>query len=355
VRDSFLLLFLFWALLVPSPSRAQQPPDAPEPAAQVQTAQVQTGQVQTTQVQTGQVPASSFTGLRRYEVGFDTADIRTFCVGQKDCYLPAFSLGIGAAVNLTPHFAFDTSLNVTARSGSAGTDIAGGRTTEALAGMRGELRARRYGYYAKIEPGFVYWGSVINVTGHPTSDKFFFRYDGRTRFVTDIAGGMEYSLTPSIRVRGEIGDLLMRYTTTRWFNDLQPMVGVYVGLGRPIAWNPPVYDAAAAHPFFDAANIVLLTASVLGTTADAITTQRGLGQGRGEADPIARPLVKYGWSGQISLEALETGGEIAGMYGLHRTGHHWVERAVPVCLAITHAIFAYQNASTNRGALAASR
>jgi hypothetical protein len=348
VRISFFLLLLSWALLVCTPSWGRQLPDAPAPAAQVQA-----GQVQADQVQARQVPASYGTGLRRYEVGFDTADIRTFCVGEKDCYLPALSLGLGGAVNLTPHFAFDSGLNVTTGSGTAGTNIAGGRTVEALAGFRGELRARRYGYYLKMEPGFVYWSSAIDVSGHSTSDKFFFHYGGRTRFVTDIAGGMEYSLTPRIRVRAEIGDLLMRYTTTHWLNDLQPMAGVYVGLGKPIAWNPPVYDASAVHPFFDGANIVLLTASALGTTADAITTQRGLAQGRGEADPIARPFVKYGWSGQISLEVLETSAEIAGMYGLHRTGHHWVERAVPVCLAITHAIFAYQNASTNRGALSA--
>jgi hypothetical protein len=73
------------------------------------------------------------------------------------------------------------------------------------------------------------------------------------------------------------------------------------------------------------------------------------GRGRGEGDPIARPLVKYGWSGQISVEGPATGAEIAGLYGLYRTGHHGVERAVPLGLAIAHAVFAYQNAKTGYG------
>ena len=113
-------------------------------------------------------------------------------------------------------------------------------------------------------------------------------------------------------------------------------------------------NPAAAHRFFDPTNIALLTVSVLGMTTDGITTQRGIAQGRGEGDPLARPLVKYGWSGQISIEALEIGVEIAGMYGLHRTGHHWIERAVPLGIALTHAILAYENDSTARGRVLAT-
>jgi hypothetical protein len=78
-------------------------------------------------------------------------------------------------------------------------------------------------------------------------------------------------------------------------------------------------------------------------TADAITTQRFISRGQIEGDPLARPLVKYGWSGQISLEALEAGAEISGMYGLHRIGKHWLERLVPMSISTAHAIFAYGN------------
>jgi hypothetical protein len=135
----------------------------------------------------------------------------------------------------------------------------------------------------------------------------------------------------------------MRYGTHSWTNDLQPTVGVYVELGNTIAWTPPVYDARKTHRFFDKLNVLLITGSVLGMTADGITTQRFIARGGVEGDPIARPLVKYGWSGQISLEAIETGAEIAGMYGLHRIGQHWIERFIPPCIAAAHGVFAYGN------------
>jgi hypothetical protein len=312
------------------PLRAQGLPDAPDLAAPAPAA-----------------PAGA--GLRHYELGFNTADIRTFCVGQKGCFLPAFSVGAAATINWSPHLAFDTSLNVTTGAGSGDTELAGGRTVEVLAGVRGEIRARRYGYYLKAQSGLIYWNSVITQTVYSTPTNFSFLYGGRTRFVTNVGGGMEFLLTPRVHLRGEFTDLLMRYSNSSWLNNLQPAAGVYVGLGKSIDWNPPVYDSRAAHPFFDHPNILLLTVSVLAMSADGITTQRGIASGRGEADPIARPLVKYGWSGQISIEALETGAEIAGMYGLHRAGHHWIERAVPLGIALTHAVLAYSNASTARG------
>lgn len=328
MRNLSVLLFLFCAVSLLRPLRAQRQPYTPAPA----------------------LPATgSYADLPRFELGFSTADIRTFCVGQEYCYLPAFSLGAGATLNWNQRLAFDTNLYVTTGSGNGESNIAGGRTEEFLAGVRGEIRARHYGYCLKAQPGFLRWNKVITNVVYSAPDTFTDVYGGRTRFVTDVGGGVEYSPTPRIHLRGEFADLVMGYSSSRWLNNLQPEAGVYVGLGKPLEWEPAVYYPEAAHPFFDATNIVLLTASELGMTADAITTQRGLARGRGEADPIARPLVKFGWGGQISLEGLETAAEIAGMYGLHRTGHHWVERAVPVCLAITHAIFAYQNAKTGYG------
>ena len=80
-------------------------------------------------------------------------------------------------------------------------------------------------------------------------------------------------------------------------------------------------------------------------TADAITTQRFISHGVQEGDPFARPLVKYGWSGQISAMSLEIAAEAVGMYALHRIGQHRLERILlPACLATTHGIFAHNNA-----------
>jgi hypothetical protein len=329
VRNFFVFSFFFFLVLARLPLRAQRVPAAPA--------------------------APALGGLRQFELGFNAADIRTFCVGQKDCYLPAFSMGAAATMNWRPHFAFDTNIDVTTRAGAGSSDLAGGRALEFLAGVRGEIRARRYGYYLKAQPGLLYWSHAITQTVYSTPASFSFLFGGRTRFVTDLGGGMEVSLTPRVHLRGEFTDLLMRNSNSDWLNNLQPAAGVYVGLGKPIDWNPPVYNAASAHPFFDATNIVLLTVSVLGMTTDGITTQRNITDGRGEGDPLARPLVKYGWSGQISIETLEIGVEIAGIYGLHRIGHHRIERAVPLGIALTHAILAYENDSTARGRIPAAQ
>ena len=283
------------------------------------------------------------TGIRRFEIGGTVADIRTGCIGQPYCWLPSFSVGTAATLNLDRHFAIDANVNVTTGTGSGETNISGGREVEVLSGFRAEIRAKHYGYFVKAQPGFLYWNKVITQVIIPTPTSFSFLYGGRTRFVSDVGGGLEYSPFARIHLRAEIADLVMRFSNTSWYNNLQPTAGVYVGMGKPIAWTPPTYNPKSAHPFFGASNLVLMTGSVLAMTADGITTQRFLAQGMREGDPIARPLVKYGWSGQITLEGLEASGEILCMYGLHRIGHHWIERAIPVSAAIAHGVFAYGN------------
>jgi hypothetical protein len=246
-------------------------------------------------------------------------------------------------MNLNRHFAIDTNLNVTPAASGETTNISGGHATEFLAGARAEIRARRYGFYLKAQPGVFIWSNVIKQVVFPTPSTFTFIDGSQKRFVSDVGAGFEYSPSARVHVRAEVTDLVMRYSSSSWSNNLQPTAGVYFGLGKPIAWTPPVYDARSTHPFFNTTNIVLITGSVLGMTADSITTQRFIERGLQEGDPIARPLVKYGWSGQISLQIIETSAELLGMYALHRIGQHWVERLIPVSLATTHAIFAYNN------------
>jgi hypothetical protein len=282
-------------------------------------------------------------GLRRFEVGGGISDIRTGCIGRKTCYLPSFGLGIGAAMNLNRHFALDANWNMTPSSSSATSNVSGGHASEYLFGLRAELRARHYGYFLEAQPGVFRWDHVITQVVSPNPPQFSFVYGSVSHFVSNIGAGLEYSPTARIHVRAAMSDLVMQYGSSTWLNNLQPTAGVYAELGKSLDWKPPAYDAKKAHRFFDDPNLVLITASVLGMTADSITTQRFLSHGQMEGDPVARPFVKYGWGGQISLEALEASGEVLGMYGLHRIGHHWIERAIPVCVGAAHGVFAYGN------------
>jgi hypothetical protein len=90
--------------------------------------------------------------------------------------------------------------------------------------------------------------------------------------------------------------------------------------------------------------VTLLVGSQLAATADSVATYQFMQRGIREGDPVVRPLVKYGVPGLISLQVVETGLETLGMYGLHRLGHHWIERALPICDGVDHAVFAYNNA-----------
>ena len=281
--------------------------------------------------------------MRRFEIGMQTADLRTGCIGSaQSCPLPSFALGAGGAMNLNQHFSLDANFLITPQSASYITNTFGGHASELLLGARAEVRARHYGFFLKAQPGYFSWSHLITGVADRTPS-----LGERTYFVSNVGAGLEYSPSARIHLRGEVSDLFLHEGGSSWTNNLQPSAGIYYGLGKQIQWKPPVYEAKRAHPFDDTRNLVLLTGSALAMTADAITTQRDLARGDREADPLARPLVKYGWSGEISAMALEIGAEILGMYGLHRIGHHRVERLVPVSLAIVHGIFAYNNANVS--------
>ena len=60
--------------------------------------------------------------------------------------------------------------------------------------------------------------------------------------------------------------------------------------------------------------------------ADGITTQRGLSQGYHEVNPLMRPFVTRGASGEAVGSALGFGAGLGTVYLLHRTHHYKAER-----------------------------
>lgn len=291
------------------------------------------------------------------------------CIGERDCPTPQFGLGAGAALNINQHFAIDSSFNLlpgydNLRSYAYGV-AQGGHASEFLVGARAEVRAKRYGFFADAKPGLLSWSEVPTaVTVTPGTggsyDTESWDYGRRTFFATEFGGGLEYSPSARVHVRVDMGDLLVRYydgvksdwagitsiecsPCRPWANNLQTTAGVYFGVGKPIAWTPPNLDAPPPHRFFDRTNLALLGVSLLGQTADAITTQRFISHGVSEEDPLARPFVKFGWSGQIGLAVINNGAEITGMYGLHRMHQHRIERIVPLAIAAASGVMAYRN------------
>lgn len=309
--------------------------------------------------------------LRRFEIGGLVTDMRLGgCFGLPGCTTPQFGLGAGASFNLNQHFSLDSSFaflpgNDNSHLYSSNGAGQGGHVFEFLGGPRAEVRARRYAFFAEAKPGFVSWSQVlVGETLTPVGNSIYTATSDlarRTFFATEIGGGMEYTPHSRLRLRVDMGDLMVHYNDSvrivspevaytfcgppcsPWTSNLQTTAGVYYSLGKPIEWTPPDLNARPAHRFFNTANLTLMSVSFLGQAADAITTQRFISHGIDEGNPFARPFVKYGWSGQIGLAVLTNGAEIAGMYGLHKMHQHWIERVVPLSIAAASAVSAYRN------------
>lgn len=291
------------------------------------------------------------------------------CDGGRDCTTPQFGLGVGASLNLNQHLAIDSSYTILLRYDNLRRGLLstpqGGRASEFLTGPRAEMRTKRYGVFVDSKLGFLSWSSVLTgitfTPAPPPYDYYFsFDYGRRTFFATKLGGGVEYSPKPRVHVRMDMGDLLVRFNDnfkyifpretnscgsgcTYWANNLQMTAGVYFGLGKPMDWTPPPVETSTKHDFFDKSDVAAFSASLLGQAADAITTQRFLSHGVPEGDPLTRPLVKHGWSGQIGLAVLVNGAEISGMYWMHRLHHHRIEHILPLPMAAASGVMAYRN------------
>ena len=84
---------------------------------------------------------------------------------------------------------------------------------------------------------------------------------------------------------------------------------------------------APSHSFFDHGNDVRLGFIAGLIASDGITTQHILNADHGrEMNPLVRPLVIHGASGQAGASILGYGFSIGGAYLFHRAGHHRLER-----------------------------
>jgi hypothetical protein len=277
--------------------------------------------------------------LPRFEAGLEFAEIHTECTGHPNCQFPQFALGAGGSINLSHHFAIDADFNATPSSSHAADNFTGGRQTQFLAGLRAEVRSSKYGYFLRLQPGFVRWSGVITGMNAP----FQFTYGARSTRATNIGGGFEYSPNTRTHIRFNASDIILATGSCCGENTFQSSVSVYGAFGKPLHWTRTGYDPNDAHRFFDKRNLVLLTGNLLAITADSITTQRNRSRGIEEGDPLAAPFANQGWAGQVSLDVLEMAGQSVIIYGFHRMHHHVLERLVPIGNATAHGVYAFQN------------
>lgn len=82
----------------------------------------------------------------------------------------------------------------------------------------------------------------------------------------------------------------------------------------------------APQPFLTVENKVNFSILAGLVAADAITTQRGLNQGLREVNPIMRPFVTRGATGEAAGSTLGFGAGVGVVYLLHRSHHYKAER-----------------------------
>jgi hypothetical protein len=249
-------------------------------------------------------------------------------------------------------------------------DSGGGRMSVALGGVRARVSGNRFGFFAKARPGVVSWSRAfrgVNVT--KISDVAYYTepVNGRrTDFAIDLGGGFEFYPNPRVALRTEFGNTLIRsihlVDDPGFHNNLQLSTGVFLRTGNPVPRESRKAEEET-HRFFDKTNIALHTLALSGIAADGIQTQRTISNWCSsdvyansrtgcrawyEPDPLVRPLVKYGWSGQLALTGITAGSELFLSHQMHRTGHHRLERIVPIAVAVAGGYMAYHWTKVHR-------
>ncbi len=208
--------------------------------------------------------------------------------------------------------------------------------------MRAGVRARRYELFLEAQPGVLHWSRSVGTESFTPPNTFNVTYAPVDRFVSAVGAGIEVSPADRVHIRAFVSDLVEKQNAA-WKNNFQPNIGVYFGVGKMRDWQPPLYQSEKVHRFFDAKYFALLVGDQLADTADSVTTFQFMHHGIREGNPVDRPLVNYGLPGLISLQVIEVGLLTVSMYGLHRVGHHGIERSVPFCVGADHAVAAYNN------------
>ena len=88
-------------------------------------------------------------------------------------------------------------------------------------------------------------------------------------------------------------------------------------------------EAPSQHRFFDGKNRFLFSTVAMFSGADFAVTHMNLANGGRELNPMVRPFT--GSTGALAVNfAGQTAGVMAVSYLLHKSGHHRLERIVPV-------------------------
>ncbi len=171
--------------------------------------------------------------LPRWEIGghYSMLNIRTNRVGCGGCRATDLGFGAHFGYNISSWVGLDSEIDFFPDPAQGATNLDGGRITQGLFGVKAGVRTQRWGFFAKVRPGFVSFGRAI-VGVSPTPPPFSLIFGRITHYATDVGGIVEYRLSPHVALRFDLGDIIVRYgaqpgiTPTEYINNLQLGTGI---------------------------------------------------------------------------------------------------------------------------------
>jgi hypothetical protein len=150
---------------------------------------------------------------------------------------------------------------------------------------------------------------------------------GADLFWTSFSSGMNLPGEPLSRLTLPAGSALLEAPKAE-LAKLEPAAPAYTYREQK---KPAL--AGETHRFFDRRNAWLAVATVGVQTMDAVSTRYTLDHyiNVKEGSPVARPFENAGWPGTLAFHyGINAGGTLLFQYMAHRSGHHRLERWLPV-------------------------
>ncbi|HEY1472406.1 MAG TPA: hypothetical protein VGF61_25440 [Candidatus Acidoferrum sp.] len=162
-------------------------------------------------------PRGGTEGVRhqRFELGAQFNSLNFEWIDGVDRSSTNLGVGLFASYNIWQFVYLDASVNFFPKDEDTSGPNDGGRILQGFFGTKEGFQVRRFGFFAKVRPGFMNYSRTLAGVSLTTPQSF--RYSRATDFALDVGGVVEYYWTRHAILRFDIGDVLM-YKSPRPFD-----------------------------------------------------------------------------------------------------------------------------------------
>lgn len=162
-------------------------------------------------------PTGGSEGLRpqRFELGAQFNSLNFTWIDGVDHSSTEPGVGLFGSYNIWQFVYLDASLNFFPKNEDTTGPNDGGRILQGFFGTREGFQTQRFGFFAKVRPGFISYSRTL--TGVSLTGPMSFRYARATDFALDVGGVVEYYWTRHTLFRFDVGDTVL-YNSPRPFD-----------------------------------------------------------------------------------------------------------------------------------------